>query len=198
MNSLNILITSVLNSASDRLALSTLFSSFSGCCSFFSFGLYFFVSSIWQPPCVCFCVLGRTALIPCKSTCKLYGSEPYVIARVRQPSSLLNGSVLGEVSKRGLCHCLASGGFPGTHPISSHFTHSLYVTGTLPGVALVLNPRVGRFAYILKPCGLFKWSFLTIWQFLPSPQSPLIFTARSYGDLSSWCWNPKCCSLAWG
>ena len=57
---------------------------FLGFCSVLSFGPYFFVSSIWQPPCVCFCVLGRAALTPClssmacyrKGTCKLYGVEP--------------------------------------------------------------------------------------------------------------------------
>ena len=45
-------------------------------CSVLSFGPYFFVS-IWQPPCVCFCVLGKAALTPCLSTfVKLYGAEP--------------------------------------------------------------------------------------------------------------------------
>ena len=29
-----------------------------------------------------------------------------------------------------------------------------------------------------------------MWQFLPPPQTPLALTARSYEDLSSWCWNP--------
>ena len=35
-------------------------------------------------------------------------------------------------------------------------------------------------------------------QFLPPPQTPQVFTARSYGDLSSWSWNPGLCGLAWG
>ena len=103
-----------------------------------------------------------------------------------------------EGSERGQCHCLASGGFPSTCPISSHLTHSPYVTDTLPAVALVLNPRVGGFAYILRLCGPFRQSFLKIWQFLPLPPPALIFTARSYGDLSSWCWNPGLCSLVLG
>ena len=33
--------------------------------SVLSFGLYFFVSSIWQLPWVCLCILGRGALTPC-------------------------------------------------------------------------------------------------------------------------------------
>ena len=91
-----------------------------------------------------------------------------------------------------------SRGLPGTSPISSHFTHSPYVTGILPAVALVLNPRVGGFAYILRPCGPFKQSVLKIQQLFPLPQPPLVFIARSYGDLSSQYGNPRLCGLAWG
>ena len=32
------------------------------------FGPCFFVSSFWQPPCVCFYVLGRAAMLPCLSS----------------------------------------------------------------------------------------------------------------------------------
>ena len=60
LSSLSILITSVLNSASGRLFISISFSSFSEV--LISFGPCFFVSSFWQPPCVCFYVLGRAAL----------------------------------------------------------------------------------------------------------------------------------------
>ena len=86
----------------------------------------------------------------------------------------------------GQCRCLASAGLPGTCPISNHFTHFPFVTGALPAVALVVNPRVGGFAYILSLCGPFKQTLLKIQQFLLPPQPPLVFTARSYGDLSSW------------
>ena len=87
---------------------------------------------------------------------------------------------------------------PGTCPISSQFTHSPCMTGAFPGVTLVLNPRVGGFVYVLKPCGPFKWHLLKIRQFLPLPQPLLVFTVRSYGDLSSQYWNPGQCGLAWG
>ena len=117
---------------------------------------------------------------------------------VGQPVSPLCCPVWGEDLERGWCHCLASRGFLGICPISSHFSHSPYVTGALPAVALVLNPRVGGFAYIVTPCGPFKWSLLKIWQFFPLSQPPLVFIARSYEDLSSWLWNPGLCSLAWG
>ena len=56
---------------------------------------------------------------------------------------------------------------------------------------------MGEFVYVLSPCVLFKWTLLKIWPFIPPHQPPLIFTARSYGDLSSWCWNPGLCGLAW-
>ena len=82
------------------------------------------------------------------------------------------------------------------HCLSNHFTHFPYVTGTLPAVALVVNPSVGRFAYVLwSP---FKPSFLKIHHFLLTPQPPLVFIARSYGDLSSCLWKPGLCCLAWG
>ena len=38
---------------------------FLGFCSVISFGSYFFVFSFWQPPCICFCVLGGAALNLC-------------------------------------------------------------------------------------------------------------------------------------
>ena len=59
--------------------------------------------------------------------------------------------------ERGLSYCLSSGGLLGTYPISSHFTHSSYVTGTLLAIVLVLNPRVGGFVYVLDLEGLLSW-----------------------------------------
>ena len=97
-----------------------------------------------------------------------------LITRVGQPASPLCGSVRGEGSEKGLCCCLASGGLLGTCSIPSHFTHSSYVTGTLPAVALVLNSRVGGFVNVLSPCRPFKGSFLKIWQFLLTSQSSLV------------------------
>ena len=102
-----------------------------------------------------------------------------------------------EGLERGWCYCLASGGLPRTHTISSQFTHSLYVTGTLPAVALVVNPRVGWFTYVLRLCGPFKQSLLKIWQFLPLPKPLLDFTASSYQHLSFWHWNSGLWGLAW-
>ena len=60
-----LLITSVLTSASDRLLMSMLSSSFSGVliCSFI--WAMFLFSSFWQPPCVCVYVLGRAAMTLC-------------------------------------------------------------------------------------------------------------------------------------
>ena len=79
-------------------------------------------------------------------------------------------------------------------PISSHFIHFLCVTGTLPAVALVVNPRVGGWVvYILSLCRPFKQTILKSQQFLS-----LVFTARSYEDLCSLHWNPGLCGLVWG
>ena len=84
-------------------------------------------------------------------------------------------------------------------PISSHFSHFPYVTGTLWAAALVLNHRVGGFEQVLGPWGSFIWTLLRDQQSLLLPHPPLVFTARSYGALSSWfCWSPGLCSLAWG
>ena len=55
--------------------------------------------------------------------------------------------MVGEGLQERLFHFLASGDFPDTRPISSHFTHCPYVTGALPAVALVLNSRARGFLY---------------------------------------------------
>ena len=46
-------------------------------------------------------------------------------------------------------------------------------------------------------CGFFKRNCLGIQKFLPATQSPLVFVARSCGDLSSWHWNPGLGCLVW-
>ena len=97
--------------------------------------------------------------------------------------------------------CVGGGLREGPMPLPGfwQFAHHLpCVIDTLPAVAQVLNPRGGGSAYILSLWRPFKGSFLKIQQFLLSPQSPLVFTDRSYGDLSSWHWNPELCHLAWG
>ena len=105
----------------------------------------FFVSLFWQPPCFCFCVLGRAALTPCFNTpVKLYGVEALgnLQGRATHVSTLLLC-----IGQRGQRHCLASEVLPrkmlcpGTHLVASHFAFSVYATGALPVVALVLNPR---------------------------------------------------------
>ena len=96
----------------------------------------------------------------------------------------------GEVSEGGQCCCLISGGSPGIHLASSHFTHFPYATGTLLAAALVMIPRVGGFMYVLGPCRPFKQTLLRKWQLLLLPQPTLVFTARSCEALSSWCCKP--------
>ena len=74
------------------------------------------------------------------------------------------------------------------------------MTVTLPALVLMLNPRGGRgrSVYILSPCRPFMQSLLKIWQYLPPPQPLLVFTVRSYRDLSSWHWNPVLCHSGLG
>ena len=73
--------------------------------------------------------------------------------------------------------------FLGSRPVSSHFPYFLYMISTLLAAALVLNPRVGGFAYILGPRGSFVQILMRDWSFLPLPQIPLICIARIYEAL---------------
>ena len=47
-------------------------------------------------------------------------------------------------------------------------------------------------------CGPCKRNCLGLQQFFPPAQSPLVFTASSHGDLSSWHGNPRLERLVWG
>ena len=47
-------------------------------------------------------------------------------------------------------------------------------------------------------CGFFKRNCLGVPEFLPLTQCPLVFTAGSCGDLSSWHENPGLGGLVWG
>ena len=90
LNSLSVLVPSVLNSASDRL-LTSMFSSFSGVLSCALLGTYFFVSSFWFPLCVCFCVLVRLAISPSLGKALLWAqwhSLPGHLSQVLQGSPL--------------------------------------------------------------------------------------------------------------
>ena len=98
---------------------------------------------------------------------------------------------VGEGWEREQCHLLSS------CPVSSNFPYFLCLTGTLVAVSLVLNSRVGGFAYILGLCGSFKQTLLRYHQFLPPTQPLLILAARSYKGLFSQCWNRGQHGLAW-
>ena len=113
---------------------------FLGFCSVLSSGPYFFVSSIWQPPCV-------SSMAYCRKVPRLVGW----------------GRALGNLQGQENCCCsvtFCSGGLRnGTVPLSgiwcfvqqkavsctcpdtSHFNFSPYATGALQAVAIVLKPR---------------------------------------------------------
>ena len=96
-----------------------------------------------------------------------------------------------------------------------HFSFSLYATA-FQATALVPDPSppscVPLVPFKLLPwhwssegaslnksvCGFFKGNCLGFQKFLPLTQSLLVFAARSYGDLSSWYWNPGLGSQVWG
>ena len=76
-----------------------------------------------------------------------------------------------------------------------HFSSSLYSTGASQAATPVLELRR---SLIQSMCGFFRRNCLGLQKFLPVTQSPLGFAARSYGDLSSWHWNPGLGGLVWG
>ena len=83
---------------------------------------------------------------------------------------------------------------PSSFPDARHFSFSLYA---LQGAAQVLAPEGVNLSKFVER-GLSNGRFLRIPQFLLPTQPPLFFIARSYGDLSSWCWNPGLGVLVWG
>ena len=68
-----------------------------------------------------------------------------------------------------------------------YFSSSPCATGAFPAATSVLELRRSELKSV---CGFFKRNSPGLQKFLPPTQSPLVFAARSYGDLSSWHWNP--------
>ena len=120
-------------------------------CSVLSFGPFFFVSSLWQPLCVCVCVLGRAAWTPCLSS--------VAYCRKVHPLSCMGWSLrslLGRSNPHHRSVAPRGGGLSeGTVPLPGlwrfareevvswypHFTFSPCTTGALPAVVLMLNLR---------------------------------------------------------
>ena len=195
MNSQSILITNVLNSVSDKLAISVLFSSFWGFILFFHLGHIYLSSQFSSIPVFVSVYEVELLWLPVKAPVNCVW---WSLLQLPEWGNLLHCFVAlcGEKVPRGDCAavwflvvCPAPTPFPVISP---------YAIGALSAVALVLNPRVGGFAYVISLCRPFKWSTLKIWQFLLLLQHPLVFTARSYGDFSSQHCNPGLCSLTWG
>ena len=124
------------------------------------------VSSIWQPPFVCFGVLGRAALTLSWCTCYIVRGGAFCN---HQGGATLHHLVVlygGEGLERDQ-FCLL-----GSHIISSYFLNFPFATGALLAAALVLNPIVGGFVHILGLNQSFKQALLRDWQFLPPPNLP--------------------------
>ena len=69
----------------------------------------------------------------------------------------------------------------------SHFLHYAQANWAL----LVLIFQVGGFVYILGPCGSLQWTLLWVWEFLPLPHPPQVFSVRGFWGFISQCWNPE-------
>ena len=159
-SSLSILITSVLNLHLIDCLFPFRLVIFLEFKSVLLFGLSFFVSSFWQPPCVCLYILGRAAMTPC------LGQLPLL--------PLLSGWKLS----------------PSSCPDDT------WVSPCVPLVPFKLLPQcwsseglsLGKSVF-----GFFERNCLELQKFFLLPQFPLVFAARSYGNLSSWHWN-----LGWG
>ena len=104
-------------------------------------------------------------------------------------------TVLARLMESQIWHQLSSsveGGFrKGTMASADldarHFSFSLCATGVVQAATPVLELRWSESNSL---CEFFKRNCLGLQQFLLPTQSPLVFAARSYGDLSSWHWNP--------
>ena len=73
----------------------------------------------------------------------------------------------------------------GTRPVSRHFPFCPYTTGALPAIALVLIPEGVELGSPKSVESLLEESLENL-AVSPATPTPLIFTARTYGDLSSW------------
>ena len=71
----------------------------------------------------------------------------------------------------------------------SHFSSSLCVS-LVPFKLLSLSCRSEGVSLSKSMCGFFKRNYLGLHNFLLLTQSQLVFIAGSYGNVSSWHWNP--------
>ena len=106
---------------------------------------------------------------------------------------------MGEGLERGQSCCLASGGLLGICPISTHFTHLPYATGTFLSVALVVIHGAGAFVYIAGPLNGLFWEIRSLFSCSTFPSTGFysqklrgfLFPALELCSLS-WVWD---CSL---
>ena len=86
--------------------------------------------------------------------------------------------------------CLSS------HLCARYFNSSLYATSAFQATTPVLDFR--GISMCKSMCGFIKRNCLGLQKFLPLTPSPLVFAARSYGNLSSWHWKHGLGGLVWG
>ena len=158
---MSILITSVLNCASDSLAISSSLSSMFGAfiCSFF-WMFFFFLSQ-----CDCYLVRGGTLGI--------HQGEATHIAEVWC-------CLWGRGPEGNNVACWVNGGF-----------HSLPPLPTSKLGPSCADSQVGGFVYILGPCKTLQQTPLWGWEFLSSPQTLLEFYSQRFWCFIPLHWNPE-------
>ena len=116
------------------------------------------------------------------------------------PACQLCGSVMGEGSEKGqwpLPTFLCGRKLSASSCLDArHLSSFPYATGAFK----LLRQCWSSEGVILSKsvCGFFKRNRLELLRFLLLTQSPLVFAARSFGDLSSCHWNPGLWGLVWG
>ena len=141
------------------------------------------------------------------------GTESQGTSRVRQTllarlmesqiwhSPALSVVLLEEVQQRdnGLCLPFCLGERRKLSPSSCHnarhFSSFLYATD-----AIQLLPWCWSSERVSQSKSVHEFpkrNCMGLQKFLPLIQSPLVFAARRYGDLSSWYWNPGLGGLVW-
>ena len=153
---MSILITSVLNSAPDRWAISSLLSYF-----FWSFDLFFHLGHISLSWSACYVVRGRALGI------HQGGATLFVILW----HYLWGRSLKGNDATCWLC----------SSPTFCHFPHFPQVDGALSDADL----KMGGFVYFLGPRGPLPQTLLWSSELLPLPQLLQIFTSRGFESVVS-------------
>ena len=82
-------------------------------------------------------------------------------------------------------------------PDARQLSSPVYATDAIQAAIPMLVQELRAMCLSKSVCGFFKWNCFGVQQILPLTQIPMVFAVRSYGDLSSWHWNPELVRGAW-